>query len=95
MIRTNEQRAERARHAYNAVSHEDIDGLTNLCDLVTDLLHFADVLAWESRDDGGLEDETPGQFVARMAQYHYAAELAVSDAAWASICPPQGTEHSV
>lgn len=80
---TNAERAMSAERAFRASDHarENNDDITNLYDFVCDLMHLADELVdhMPDREDvwdlTGREDETPGQFVSRMALYHYDAEL--------------------
>lgn len=72
--RTNADRANDARIAFDASKHakEDNDELTNLYDLVCDLLHLADTLetVWARAESSG-----NGDFVLDMAAMHYHAEL--------------------
>jgi hypothetical protein len=67
-MRTNADRASRGQEAYDAVTHDDNDTVTNIYDLVCDLLHFADCVP---ADD--LTGDC-GEYVAEMALFHYRAE---------------------
>lgn len=70
----NADRAENARRAYEPTWYrkENNDEITNLYDFVCDLLHYADTIDDDRREEHG---ETNGSFVAFMALEHYYAEL--------------------
>lgn len=72
-MRTNLERAERARKAYEAMGLGDEDVIPNLYDLVCDLLHFADLHAGEQGVTPNTE--TNGEYVARMGLWHYREEI--------------------
>lgn len=76
MGRTNADRAADARLAFEASPHsrESNDEITNLYDLVCDLLHLADTMNEVDGDNSTWEHV--GDFVLEMAEMHYNAELA-------------------
>lgn len=76
---TNADRARRGLRAYLAVSHDNNDRLTNVGDLICDLLHFADTLT-EVEFDVEEMGETRGMYAAHTAAYHYEAEVEDHDA---------------
>lgn len=81
--RTNADRAAAARVAFEASSHskQSNNEITNLYDLVCDLLHLADTMppegnTYEGHRLGPGDDEVrAGYYVLDMARYHYEAEL--------------------
>ncbi len=75
-MKTNLERAERARKAYDAMGLDPDDVVTNLYDLVCDLLHFADLHAGDPAQRITPGTETNGEYVARMGLWHYREELA-------------------
>lgn len=84
---TNEERAERARIAFEASPHsrENNDTITNLYDLICDLGHLADEIAETDagelehafeKVDGDWKGDSPGAYVHQMGAWHYGEELA-------------------
>ena len=79
---TNTQRAARGSRAYESLAHDDNDTVTNVADLICDLLHFAD--ATDDKPSGPGYDfadptrESAGNYAARLALLHYEAERAES-----------------
>ena len=77
-MRTNKDRAERGREAFLSVEHDDNDTLTNIYDLISDLLHFADAAPKPHGAGYDFTDptrESAGAYAARMALMHYEAEV--------------------
>ena len=74
---TNDDRAERARLAFEASRYDANDPITNLYDLICDLLHLADRIELDPEDwePPVLGTETNGEFVARMSLWHYREEV--------------------
>jgi hypothetical protein len=70
---TNAARAAWAKMAFNAVEHDDNPQLVQMYDLICNLLHLADTMEDVEGQTGLVE--TNGQYVARMALWHYGEEL--------------------
>jgi hypothetical protein len=75
---TNAERAERARRAFDAIPHDNNDRVTQIYDLVCGLLHLADtedVVVWWHDPDNESAPSRPGEYVAKMALFHYLGEV--------------------
>lgn len=71
----NSDRSHKARVAFNASGYDDGDAMTNLYDLVCDLLHLADEYEADPRQGVAPDTETNGEFVGRMGLWHYREEV--------------------